>query len=104
MFGDQQLRFGMMNGAWAEVGVNLNDHIYLELRGLGFWPQHTRALLSSDAAGNPLIARPVFNTLFGEERSFLTSSPGLIAGSTLVGARSPLFSIEANARYAWRPT
>src|SRR4029077_4296516 len=64
-----------------------------------FAPQHTNALIASDAGGSPFIGRPVFNTLFAQERSFLTSSPGLFNGSTSIESRLQLFSIEANARY-----
>jgi len=77
----------------------LNDRFYLEASMMYFAPQHTNALFASDANGNPFIGRPIFNTLFAQERSLLTSSPGLFNGSTSVESRLQLFSIEANARY-----
>ncbi len=79
--------------------MNLNDRVYLELQGMIFGPQHTKATFASNANGAPLITRPVFNTVVGEERSFLTSAPGLLAGSTQIEAKSQLFGFEANARY-----
>lgn len=99
VFGQDQYNFGQLNGAQLDVGVNLNDRLYLEATAMYFAPQHTNALFASNANGSPFIGRPVLNTLFGQERSYLTSTPGLINGSTSVEARLQLFSIEAHARY-----
>jgi hypothetical protein len=99
LFGDEQYRFNQLHGMQAELGVNLNDRLYLEFRGMVFWPTHTRAVFSSDSTGSPFISRPVFNTLSGDERSYRTSTPGLIAGSTAIEARQQIFGFEANARY-----
>jgi hypothetical protein len=99
VFGNDQYQYGWLNGAQLDVGVNLNDRFYLEASAMYFAPQHTNALIASDAGGNPFIGRPVFNTLFAQERSYLTSSPGLVNGSTSIESRLQLFSIEANARY-----
>jgi len=99
IFGNDQYQFGTLNGIRVDAGVNLNDRLYLEGSVLYFGPQHTNALFASDAAGNPFIGRPVFNTLLGEERSYLTSAPGLVSGSTNIESRLQLFSIEAQARY-----
>ena len=87
-----------MNGIQVDVGVNLNDRIYLEGIVQYFGPQHTNALFVSDAAGNPFIGRPILNTILGQERAFLTSSPGIASGSTSVQSRLQLYSIEAHAR------
>ena len=99
VFGENQYQFGQLSGVQVDLGLNLNDRFYLETSVMYFAPQHTTALFSSDPTGNPFIGRPVFNTLFGQERSYLTSAPGLIAGSTSVEGRLQLFSVEAHARY-----
>ena len=88
-----------MSGVQVDLGVNLNDRLYLEGSVMYFGPQHTTAFYGSDANGSPFIGRPVFNTLFGQDRSYLTSSPGLVSGTTSVESRLQLYSIEAHARY-----
>jgi hypothetical protein len=98
-FGDDQYRFSMYSGFQATLGVNLNDRLYLEVSALVFPTQHNNFTVSSDLGGNPLIARPVFNTAVGEERSFLTSAPGVLTGSTSIDSRSQLWGFEAAARY-----
>ena len=76
-----------MSGVQVDLGVNLNDRLYLEGSVMYFGPQHTTAFYGSDANGSPFIGRPVFNTLFGQDRSYLTSSPGLASGTTSVESR-----------------
>ncbi len=99
LYGEDQYQFNPLNGVQVDVGVNLNDRLYLEGSIQYFGPQHSSALFLSDAAGNPFIARPIFNTTLGQERAFLTSSPGIASGSTNVQTRLQLFSIEGHARY-----
>jgi putative beta barrel porin BBP7 len=99
LFGADQYQFNPLSGVQVDLGVNLNDRLYLEATAKYFFPQHTNALYLSDAAGSPFIGRPVFNTLFGQERAYLTSSPGISSGSTNVQSRLQIFSLEAHARY-----
>ena len=99
LYGEDQYQFNPLNGVRLDVGVNLNDRLYLEGSILYFGPQHSSALFVSDPAGNPFIARPFFNATLGQERAFLTASPGIAAGSTNVQTRLQLFSIEGHARY-----
>ena len=75
LFGENQYQFGQLSGVQVDLGVNLNDRLYLEGSVMYFAPQHTNAIFASDAGGNPFLGRPVFNTLLGQERSYLTSSP-----------------------------
>jgi hypothetical protein len=99
LFGSDQYQFNQLSGAQVDIGVNLNDRFYLELSGMVFAPRHVRGTFASDVTGSPFIGRPVFNTLFDDERSYLTSSPGLISGVTQVEGRLQIFGLEANARY-----
>jgi hypothetical protein len=103
-FGQDQYGYGSLHGARVEFGVNLNNFIYFDVNAMGFVPAYTTAVIRSDAAGNPFIGRPVFNTLFGDERSYLTSSPGLVNGETQVQAKLQLFGFEANTRFQKNPT
>lgn len=104
LYGADQYQFNPLNGVQLAVGVNLNDRIYIEGIAQYFFPQHSNALFLSDAAGNPFFARPFFNTALGQERAFLTASPGIASGSTSVQSRLQLFSIEAHARCQYNLT
>src|SRR5262249_47278279 len=63
--------------------------------------------INSDANGNPLIGRPIFNLENGREVSVLTSTPpGAVIGATVVGAisvenTSELAGAEINFRSHW---
>jgi hypothetical protein len=52
---------------------------------------------SSDTAGNPVIARPFFNTTTGMQASSLVSFPGSFAGSAAVQSTVDLHGAELNA-------
>lgn len=99
LFGEDQYQFGNLHGIRLDAGVNLNDRLYLEGSLMVFAPAHTNGLFASDPSGNPFIGRPVFNTAVGGERSYLTSAPGLVAGTTMVETRLQLYGAEAHARW-----
>lgn len=103
-FGDSNYKFGTYQGFQAQIGVNLNDQLYLELNTLVFPAQHVAWTTASGLTGSPLVARPVFNTIADREGSYLTSFPGVLAGSSSVEARSELWGIEAVARYKFAIT
>jgi hypothetical protein len=100
LFGQDNLDFGMVSGVRAEAGIFLDSchHYSIDVGGMVFFPDTIHQVFSSDAGGNPLIARPVFNTLVGEERSFVTSVPGTLAGSTAVDYHTELWGFEVNGR------
>ena len=58
LFGDQQYQYGPLSGVQVDLGVNLNDRLYLEGSVMYFGPQHTTAFYGSDANGSPFIGRP----------------------------------------------
>jgi hypothetical protein len=105
LFGEQP-DFRRADGVHLGVGASLDggEHLFVELDARYFFPEHAKLTEASDAAGNPIITRPFFNVLTGEERAFFTSNPGVAAGSTDIDARSELLGVELNARYAARPS
>jgi hypothetical protein len=106
VFGTDSIDFGLRQGIQGELGVYLDadHHLSLDASGFYFFPQYVRSTFASDANGNPVIARPEFNTAAGGERSFLTSFPGVLAGSTSVESRSTLWGYEVNGRYSICPS
>jgi hypothetical protein len=99
LLGQKGLSWDTSSGVLVDAGVYFDPehHFGLNLRGMYIFPQQAGGLFASDALGNPLIARPVFNVATGREGFFLTSSPGTLSGSTLVQARSQLWGFETNA-------
>ena len=101
LFGDDDYRFGTRHGVRVQGGVYLDSEQTFSVDAAGFYifPDNIQSRFASDDTGSPLIARPVLNAFVGQLRSFLTSTPGLFAGSTTVDARSELWGFETNARY-----
>lgn len=104
LFGDR-VDYGQSSGIRPNVGVFLDpdNRLSVEWEGLFVIPRRDSLFISSDGAGNPIITRPIFNVLAQQERTFLSSSPNIAAGSTQVEARSEMFGSELNARYYLQP-
>jgi hypothetical protein len=90
--------FGMLSGVQVDAGVFLGggDCCWLQWTGLFVDPGHVRYQVASNAAGSPLISRPVVNSNTGAQGVVLDSLPGTVAGSFSADARTALFGTEAN--------
>ncbi len=99
LFGDNA-DFGMFNGVRLGAGLYLDsdDRLSLEWVGRLNIANHVRFAAASDATGNPIIGRPVFDTVRVAELAYLDSNPGLFSGGVTVDARSQFFGTEVNAR------
>jgi hypothetical protein len=99
VFGANNFNTDATSGILVDTGgyLDCENHLGGELRGFYISPQRTNAVFASGPTGIPLITRPVFNTLFRQERSFITSSPGTVAGLTDVTSRSEMWGFETNA-------
>jgi hypothetical protein len=103
VFGGAPLDWGAFSGLRLSTGVGLGSGLSLEG---GYFALETRSAhfgLASDAAGNPLIARPVINTATGAEASYSDSfpvsaafGPASLAGGVAVAARTRLQGYELN--------
>src|SRR5262245_405475 len=103
LFGGNGLDFRMFHGVHAEAGMffDNDDRFSVEIGGFYYLPRHDRFAITSDAAGFPVIARPVFNAIEGLENSYLVASPATsntpqVFGSSAVDARSQIWGLEAN--------
>jgi hypothetical protein len=94
-------QFGMLSGIQTDAGVFLDSEgcWALQWSGLFVVPAHARSQFSSDATGNPLIARPIFNTNTGINQVLVDSIPGSVAGAINIDARTAFFDTEANLTY-----
>jgi hypothetical protein len=92
------LGYGPLAGGRFSFGFETSDHDWtivatafvLETGAAG-------VSASSDAAGNPVLARPYFNTTSGAPASALVSFPGSFSGSAALESTVDLFGVEVNA-------
>ena len=101
LFGVEDIDAGIYTGIGLQVGVFLDpeDRFSLEMGGTVLFPNHQRFAVASDLTGNPLIARPVFNVVTGQETAFIDALPGVAVGSFVADVRSEMTQAEINARY-----
>jgi hypothetical protein len=100
IFGGHNLDFGLLGGIRAEAGIwfDPENRYSLDISGFVLSPTNINFSAGSDAARNPLIARPVINATTGAEGQYLTSFPGFVAGVTTVQNRADLWGVELNCR------
>jgi len=98
--------FGLFNGVRVEGGLFLDDDERLSLEWTGRYliPNNVRFAASSDANGNPLLGRPIFDILDGHESAGTASFPGLSSGSITTEAHSEFLGAEFNAACHFRPS
>ncbi|MBI1830871.1 MAG: BBP7 family outer membrane beta-barrel protein [Planctomycetes bacterium] len=101
LFGNSSVDYGMQSGARFEAGTFLDagNRFSLELAGFFVLPNSQSFNAVSDANGNPVISRPIFNTADNVEGAFLNALPGKIAGTLSIESKSEMFGLELNARY-----
>jgi hypothetical protein len=96
--GNTDFSYGDSPGGRLAVGLWLDEphHLGMEAGGLLLTRNRVAAIASSDAAGNPLLSRPVFNVLTSSPAGFLVSDPGVFAGSLTISSRSRFWAGELN--------
>ena len=77
LFDGTLLDYGLHSGLWAGFGSWFDDDQLLGFEVVGFMLEtHTiHGEANSDKAGNPLIARPFFNTFLGVEDAMVITTP-----------------------------
>ncbi len=100
-----QVNFGAFSGISAAAGFYLDDGRTwaLDWAGQYYFPNHRGFAAASDPAGNPIIARPIFDVVNGFERAFIDAFPGTAAGGIDIQMRSAFMSTEANLNRTFRP-
>jgi hypothetical protein len=99
LFGSTHVDPGMFSGIRGEVGVFLDDCDFFSLQCIGFYlfPNHATFAQTSDATGNPLLARPFFNVVAMRPAAFVDALPNVVAGGFNIDARSEFVGAEVNA-------
>lgn len=100
LFGGNGLNFGTNLGYRLEAGMFLDDRerCSFDVSWLGMATETDNFRAASDAAGNPVVARPLVLANTGESSSFITTYPGATAGATQVNASSTFWNLDANLR------
>lgn len=73
----------------------------LAVEGVGFFldQRTTSVTAGSNAAGSPVLARPIINSLTGAETVHLIAFPGAFAGSVAASTTTQFWGAEANLIY-----
>ncbi|HLN33286.1 MAG TPA: BBP7 family outer membrane beta-barrel protein [Gemmataceae bacterium] len=97
LFGDSNTEFGSLSGARFTLGYSNEDHTWA-IEGTALWLQKGQEGFgtSSDAGGNPVLARPFINSLNGQESAALVSFPGAFAGNIQVSSSLEFSGAEIN--------
>ena len=103
VFGNQKINFNLIEGFQLGAGLWLDhdDHFALELSGFYLPLTHQNFAFASDAAGNPLLARPIINPVTNQEEAFIVAFPGLVSGNIAISNSQTLWGAELNGRCYW---
>ena len=104
LFGNN-VSFNPFSGVRLDAGVFLDrdSRWSLDWNGLLITPNHTHFSAASDAAGNPVLARPVFDTVTGTPTSYIDARPGVAAGGVAIDTKALLIGTELNLQYRTDP-
>lgn len=99
--GGSGIEFGPTSGIRVSAGVQGPDHA-VGLEGNFFLLENKQRTFhyASDAAGNPIIARPFTDAATGQSSRLLTSGPGAFSGALDVQTNSQFYGGEANLTHA----
>jgi len=96
LFGDSDIDLHDHHGARLTAGMMVDEDELVGIEGNYFFVGRRGASFAAQSSGDPLLARPFFNTNLNAQDSELVASPGLLAGSVRVGLDSELQGAEAN--------
>ena len=98
LFGNQELNYGSFNGLNVDGGLWLDCRhtIGIEMGGFYFGRQDLTPTFSSDAAGNPVLARPFTSALTITTAADFVSFPGAATGAVAVESTSRLAGANFN--------
>jgi len=104
LFGDEYIGSGLQASGRVSIGAWLgeDDSLGVGARFLSLEGDSTAFAAASNAAGNPVIARPFFNTdpIFNAPDSLIVTAAGLRTGDLLATAENDVLGAETYLRYA----
>jgi Putative beta barrel porin-7 (BBP7) len=98
LYGGNGLDYDAFSGGRFAGGLWLTPNHVIGVEGGGFLLEDKPLsfLAGSDANGNPVLARPIFNATTGTETVELISAPGIVSGSVAVTSHSSLDGWDIN--------
>ncbi len=99
IYGDT-IDFDPYQGFQAQFGIFCDEAriTSLDVSGFVLLKESFSFAMASDAAGNPVIARPIYNALIEQEGAFIDARPGIARGSVTINADTKMWGGEANVR------
>jgi hypothetical protein len=103
VFGNESVDLGTFSGFRLALGFAFGGGWSVEGGYFGLESRIAGTSFQSDAAGNPVIARPYFDNQAGVPAAYLDAFPGLLTGGATVAIVTRMFGYEANvARIAYQ--
>jgi len=100
LYGDESIGEDFRSGGRLSASYMFEDCLWVEARLWGLEDSSETFLAVSD--GNPILARPFFNVVLGQEDSLLVAFPGVTTdGRIAIQAKNDLFGAEASLRETW---
>jgi hypothetical protein len=99
VYGGNNLDYDVHSGGRFAAGLWLTPNHVIGIEGGGFLLEDRPVsfFTASDANGNPVLARPIFNATTGAETVLLVSAPGIVSGSVAVTSHSSFDAWDINA-------
>jgi hypothetical protein len=98
LFGGQAEDPGSFSGVRATLGFWLDECHNLALEGSFFTLFQKSTSFTAASPGTPVLARPFFNVLTGNEDAELVAFPGVLAGGVSVTETMRLYGADLNLR------
>jgi hypothetical protein len=103
IYGGSGWNFGPFSGARLTAEWHLDECLSLQFSGFVLEQRSEHFAAASDDTGVPVITRPVFNTLLGQETGSSVAFPEAFRGNVAVFASSQLWGKELNwVKTCWR--
>jgi hypothetical protein len=100
LYVDDPIGEDFRSGGRASLSFLVADCLWTEGRVWGLQDGSETFFAASD--GDPILARPFFNVVLGQEDSLLVAFPGVVTdGSVTVRSRNDLFGADAWIRETW---
>ena len=101
LFGGEDVLDDAFDGGRLRFGVWLDRCHTWAIGAEYFALENETATFGATSTGDPILARPFFNTLTGEEDSSLVAFPGVISGTINVAAESELYGWGVHFKRLW---
>lgn len=100
LYSDDPIGDDFRSGGRLSISYLVADCLWAEARLWGLADSSEAFFASSD--GDPILARPFFNVVLGQEDSFLVAFPGVTTDSSItVRAQNDLYGADAWIRETW---